>query len=345
MLKLTRIAALALIALALVLALAAFGVARRASSAPIRSQSALPGIRPTAVGVVEAAADLHAGIPIAAQDLRIGEHAHAIAGSYGSIPAVAGSVPQRDIPAGTAITPDLLAQGLSIRLNPGERALAVPVDELVGAGNRIAPGDYVDVFLNLKNSGPNQGDGQTRLLLSRLRVLSYGGQDLGIPTPSVANASDAKPAAGSRADDIAPGSSGTRTAGSAGTVPVRSAVLAVPVAAASRLLLGAQSGKLFLALRHPGDPGQPDEALFPQPRGVLTPRAGLSPEQRLALAAPENDAFAGIDAAALAGQGGARATPTPRPASAVRVSSRADNGIEIIRGDAISSRSSRGSIQ
>lgn len=113
--------------------------------------------------------------------------------------------------------------------------------------------------------------------------------------------------------------------------PARSAVLAVPVADANRLLLGAQQGKLFLALRNPADTGLPDLALFPQSRGVIDPLRGLDAEQQLALQRPENHAFAGIDGDALAGRGSAppRSTadaparaPAPRRSAPARRASR-----------------------
>jgi pilus assembly protein CpaB len=82
------------------------------------------------------------------------------------------------------------------------------VDELVGAGNRILPGDFVDVFLNLRNAQPSISSpaeaAQTRLLLSRLRVLSYGQQDIAPvaiepppaarPTPATTRARPTSPA-------------------------------------------------------------------------------------------------------------------------------------------------------
>jgi pilus assembly protein CpaB len=120
-------------------------------------------------------------------------------------------------------------------------------------------------------------------------------------------------------------------------------VLAVPVADANRLLLGAQQGKLFLALRNPADTGLPDLALFPQSRGVIDPLRGLDAEQQLALQRPENHAFAGIDSDALAGRGSApqRGTPdSPSRAPAPRRSAPRASGIEIIRGDSSASRAS-----
>ncbi|RRU05299.1 Flp pilus assembly protein CpaB, partial [Stenotrophomonas sp. 278] len=178
MLKLTRLAAMGLIALAVVLALAAFALSRRAPASTVVPATADNAV-PRSVPVVEASTTLRAGQPIRAADLRMGAAATAPAGAYTSVAEAAGAVPVRDLPAGSALDRGLMAQGYALRLNPGERALAVPVDELVAAGNRILPGDYVDVFLNLRApSGINtDGQAQARLLLSRLRVLSYGATD------------------------------------------------------------------------------------------------------------------------------------------------------------------------
>lgn len=345
MLKLTRIAAILLIGLAVILAVVAFGISRRASEVtPATPASAGAPAQPATWPVVEAASALPAGRPISAEDLRVSGHPQRPVGAYTSINALVGAVPTQDIPAGTQIQTAQIAQGFSLRLNPGERALAVPVDELVAAGNRIQPGDFVDVFLNLRASGGlrDDGDAQTRLLLSRLRVLSYGAHDIqsvaNMPSDGSAPAPD-----DSRAQDITGGSTSASSSRSDGTTaPARSAVLAVPVAEANRLLLGAQQGKLFLALRNPADTGLPDQALFPTPSRVLNPRRELSPDERLALQRPENDAYAGIDTDALAGRGRSAAATLPLPSSAPRrAAPRANRGIEIIRGDISSHSGSR----
>lgn len=345
MLKLTRAAAILLIGLAVILAFVAFGISRRASEvAPGTPASVGAPAQPATWPVVEAASALPAGRPITAEDLRVSGHPQRPVGAYTSINALVGAVPTQDIAAGTQIQTAQIAQGFSLRLNPGERALAVPVDELVAAGNRIQPGDFVDVFLNLRASGGlrDDGDAQTRLLLSRLRVLSYGAHDIqsvaSMPSDGGAPAPD-----DSRAQDITGGSTSASSSRSDGTTaPARSAVLAVPVAEANRLLLGAQQGKLFLALRNPADIGLPDQALFPTPSRVLNPRRELSPDERLALQRPENDAYAGIDTDALAGRGRSAAATVPLPSSAPRrAAPRADRGIEIIRGDISSHSGSR----
>ena len=340
MLKLTRIAAVALIALALLLAVVAFLVSRRAAPAVVATPQVAG--QPQQWPVVEAAGELPAGRPISAADLRIGNAPQAPQGGYASIAEATGAVPVHTIAAGTVLNSALMARGYALRLNPGERALAVPVDELVAAGNRILPGDYVDVFLNLRapQGMGTEGQAQARLLLSRMRVLSYGAADTApgqaAPTDTAGEAST-----DARAQDIQ--GSASSTSSTSTSAPVRSAVLAVPVAEANRLLLGAQQGRLFLALRNPADVGQPDQELFAQPGGVLDARRELSPEQRLALQSPENDAYAGIDSDALAGRSthSSARTPAPVRASARRQAPRLDRGVEIIRGDVSSHSGSR----
>ncbi|WP_313244382.1 Flp pilus assembly protein CpaB [Stenotrophomonas rhizophila] len=340
MLKLTRIAAVALIALALLLAVVAFLVSRRAAPTVVAAPQVAG--QPQQWPVVEAAGELPAGRPINAADLRIGSAPQAPQGGYASIAEATGAVPVHTIAAGTALNSALMARGYALRLNPGERALAVPVDELVAAGNRILPGDYVDVFLNLRapQGMGTEGQAQARLLLSRMRVLSYGAADTApgqaAPTDTAGEAS-----ADARAQDIQ--GSASSTSSTSTSAPVRSAVLAVPVAEANRLLLGAQQGRLFLALRNPADVGQPDQELFARPGGVLDARRELSPEQRLALQSPENDAYAGIDSDALAGRSTRSPARSPAPvrASAPRQAPRLDRGVEIIRGDVSSHSGSR----
>ena len=197
----------------------------------------------------------------------------------------------------------------------------MPVDELVGAGNRILPGDFVDVFLNLRNAQPSVNGpgeaGQTRLLLSRLRVLSYGQQDIAPVATEVSTGSDVDTRNDPRAADIT-GSGSSHANNTEPAQPARSAVLAVPVADANRLLLGAQQGKLFLALRNPADTGQPDLALFPQSRGVIDPLRGLDAEQQLALQRRKTMPSPASTAMRWPAVARRRRAPAPTPARARR---------------------------
>ncbi|MHB1056953.1 MAG: Flp pilus assembly protein CpaB [Rhodanobacter sp.] len=338
--KVTRVAALLLVAIAVVLAIVAFGLGRRAvrpAETPVASaQDAARGSasQRSGVPVVVAGTTLLQGVPIARASLRVADWPQRPAGGYADADSVAGSVPLVDIPPGSSVTAGLLAHGLAAALKPGERALAVPVDEQAGAGNRIVPGDYVDVFLSLKPSQPpsfdkTAADGtQTRLLLSRLRVLAYGERDLPLPQQGK-RAATAGDGAGKQADTGSSRSAPPRE----GAPPIpRTAVLAVPVGETARLLLGVQNGRLSLAVRPAIDKGQPDEALFPQPRTVLSGRTGLTAEQRQQLGLPENRAYAGIGGAALAG----REEPASKPARAHHAG--AARGLEIIRGSSSDGR-------
>ena len=335
--KVTRAAALLLVALAVVLAIVAFSLSRRAmqpGNGPTRAGRTVAGDRPASTAMlpaVVASSALPAGQAIARAALRVAEVAQPVADGYTTVDAVVGDVPLVDIPAGTAITTRLLAHGVAMELKPGERALAVPVDELSGAGNRILPGDYVDVFLSLKSAPAYGTDAkprptQTRLLLSRLRVLAYGSENLPIIP---------RPAGGPAATSGASGKEAPKPV--AGTVQdrpaARTAVLAVPVGEADRLLLGAQDGKLSLALRHPMDDGRPDRDLFPRFRPALAPLVRLDAGQRQRLGAPENHAYAGIDGSGLA----AHPDALVQPAAVKPVPTRTTHRVEIIRGTKVDS--------
>jgi len=339
--KFTRIAALLLVAVAVVLAILAFSIGRRAVRPVAGDASATHALNfaseSATVPVVVAATMLPAGTPLVASSLKLINGAQRPADGYADVDAVVGGVPLIDIPAGTAVTSRVLARGLSMALKPGERAVAVPVDEQAGAGNRILPGDFVDVFVSLKapaamsyQPGAHEAmldTSQTRLLLSRLRVLAYGSDDLpssSARTPPAPPVDDGKtkPAVDG---DARPVAANQPTQPTPRDVP-HTAVLAVPVGEASQLLLGVQNGKLSLGVRPPNDEGVPDDALFPPPRPVLAARTDLSTDQKQQLRQPENQAYAGIDGTGLAGHDQASKISVREDRS------RAAPSIQIIRG-------------
>lgn len=319
----SRIAAILLVVLATVLALVAFtlGKRREETPAPVATTPApvaAPIAQPKSAHAIVAAQRLPAGQVIQPASLRDVALSAAPDGSYAQAELLVGQVPRVDIPEGTVVTSSLLSNPVAMQLRPGERALAVPVDEISGAGYRVQPGDYVDVVLTLKVADPNptamgKEHSESRLLASRLRVLAYGVRDL----PNAGTSAGTAPAAKSEQTEA----------------PPKMALLAAPMADIDPLVLGAQSGKLSLALRHPGDEGMPSDALFPLPGAVLSPRGDLNAEQRAWLATPENRAFAGVDEPGLVGRSRNSAPRwTPRTPS--------QGGLEIIRGSSTSSVSS-----
>jgi pilus assembly protein CpaB len=255
--------------------------------------------------VVVAARALEAGQPIRADALSVVSLANRPAGSFGQVQGLVGQVPLARIESGAPVTSGSLASSVALQLQPGERAMAVPVDELSAVGHRVQPGDHVDVFMTLESeqnrlaTGSEPTPAESRLVASNLRVLGYGSDTLG---DAARQAQAEQEAAARRArdgkDDDDDGSD--NRSGRERRVPT-TAVLAVPIGQVNALTLATRSGKLVLALRNPRDATVADTSLFPQPAPVLASRPDLDKAQKAALEDPANRAFAGLDLPNLAG--------------------------------------------
>jgi len=290
--NLTKIVAAILVAAALGLALVAWWLGSR----PPPTISAPPVVAVAKSSrqfeVVVAAHGLTAGKAIATDDISLVTLPINPAGAFSQASSVVGKTPLIEIGVGTPITESGLASGLAVKLADGERAIAIPVDEITGAGNRVQAGDYVDVFFTLKQ-GQDSEKTQSRLLLSRLQVLSYGAAVIGSATNSGSTGVTPNQQTSQPAPQVQSSQSPQQAA--------RTAVLATPVADVNRLLLATQNGKLTLALRNPSDASAPDPALFPSPTTVLAGKNDLTRDQQLALKQADNKAFAGMEINGLAG--------------------------------------------
>ncbi|MGE8547539.1 Flp pilus assembly protein CpaB [Alcaligenes sp. Marseille-Q7550] len=211
---------------------------------------------------------LKAGDTLTADALELAQWPAAPSQSYQDMQPLVGKTLRFDLEAGQPVLSSFIAKSLASYLEDGERAVTIPVDAISGASNRVEPGDLVDVFFTF-NSGNEVSDTQARLLMPRVRVLSYGKSSLAGPEASE--------------------SSAARQDGQA-----RNAMLAVPLASVNELLLASRSGSLQLVLRAPSDGSLPDPGLFPEFAALIPARAGLAPEQREALALPDNRAMAGL---------------------------------------------------
>jgi pilus assembly protein CpaB len=129
------------------------------------------------------------------------------------------------------------------RIKPGERAIAVKVDGVIGLGGFIQPDDRVDVLLYLARDQREIADTQARVLLEDIRVLAYG-----------ANLERQEK---SEKDD--------------NTNNARTAVLAGARRRRRSLMLGASKGSLRLALR--GDPGRRRSRTGRRPHAATSTRA------------------------------------------------------------------------
>jgi len=301
----------------LVAGLALAFVAWRLASAPARppaSVASAPAPAPVApvpapvtrYPVVVAKAPMPAGTRIdTAKMLAVVQWQAPLSGGYQDVAPLEGAVTKVDIAAGDPLLPGLLAQGLARQLKPGERAVAIAVDEVVGGGHRIAPGDWVDVFFMIEK-GQEVPGAQARLLQAQVRVLAYGRASVDGP------------------EEKAAGQPGVPNP------PARTAVLAVPVEQVNELMLAGRAGRLQLALRPLDDDDVPDPGLFARRGTVLPVRADLTPAQREALALASNRAFAGESLVQLDGT----TAIAPAPAASARGARPAGGRtVEILRGD------------
>ncbi|RQS54186.1 Flp pilus assembly protein CpaB [Burkholderia sp. Bp8984] len=298
--NLTKIIAGLLIAIAVLLGIYAWMLGRSAPHVVPAQQA----VAANPVPVVVATRTLPVGQPIAADGLKVQPTAPAPTGAFSDPTALVGRVPARDIPASAPVVSDALVSGLAEDVQPGERAIAVRVDETNAVGNRLRPGNFVDVFLNLKREGNSMLDGevsqtQARLLMSKVRVLSFG---------------DATPER----------DSGSNTNGNNGQPSnTRIAVLAVPTAQVDALTLGEASGRLTLALRNPRDDELAMQTVAVRTDNKLSPSAlaaaGVSLQQ---LSGTSRTAVANVNVPPLP----SRLPPATRPGGG------GGGSIEVIRG-------------
>ncbi|CAE6716436.1 hypothetical protein R69658_01146 [Paraburkholderia aspalathi] len=300
--KLTKVIAGVLIALAVLLGIFALTLSRRTASVPA------PSVAQASFPVVVAKRQLPAGQAIPVDALRVQSLPINPNGAFADPSALAGRVPVADISPDSPVLETQLSSGLAERVEPGERALAVRVEESNAVGNRLRPGNFVDVFFTLKRDSNAVGSGeidrsQARLLMSKVRVLAFGNATTAADTGGDPNGM------------------------------VRTAVLAVPVADVDRLTLAEASGRLVFALRNPRDTDVADTTAFPATPGVLKTTAHVTGSDALH---DSTRAAAGVALDELSGStGSVRASVAPgvqHPAARVTRVVAGGSGVEVIRG-------------
>src|SRR5437773_7612911 len=96
------------------------------------------------------------------------------AGAFTSIEKVTGKTNKVKVLAGEPLLESRLAgegAGLTVRLEPGKRAMAVRVDEIIGVSGFLVPDDRVDVIITTVPAG-TQNDRVSKIVLQNMRVLS-----------------------------------------------------------------------------------------------------------------------------------------------------------------------------
>lgn len=180
---------------------------------------------------------LPANTPLTADDVLLERLQVVPAGAFQQVDQVIGRSSARPLAAGSWLDESSFQPGgpLARMIRAHERAVAVGVDDVVGAAGQLYPGDFVDVLLYLREEA-NNPQSSAQVVLPALRVLSVGEQ-MGVTN-------DGRPALTAeelkaRREQATPGN----------LASTRTVVLAVPEALASRLMLAAQVGTLRLAVR------------------------------------------------------------------------------------------------
>lgn len=189
----------------------------------------------TRQAVVVLVHDVPPFVALSAADLALEKLRTAPAGSLTSIDQAVGRTPWRQLSAGTWLSDESFTSGgaLARMIHANERALAVAVDEVIGAAGQLSPGDYVDVLLFLRQDAINLQQ-SAQIAVPAIRVLAVGEQ-LGLTN-------DGKPATPALSVEEKLKQDQRRVA-------ARTVVLAVPEELLSRMMLATQVGTLRLAVR------------------------------------------------------------------------------------------------
>jgi pilus assembly protein CpaB len=250
MLNLSKIIAAGLVIVALLVGGYAFVLGNKPPAPvaqPSKAESAEAKVQQYPVVVTQR--PVAAGQAIEANDLRVALLSINPTGAYQQTTDLVGQVPTIALAPDTPVLAQHLSTGMALQIQPGERAIAIKVDEVSGVGSLVKPGDYVDVFFALRRDNGEVSDSQARMLVSKKRVLAFGSLSLDGP---------ASPEGKKSQSALTPRVESARTA-----------VLAVQVDEVNPLLLAENHGRLSLALRHPADLAVPTPDLFPKWPTVL----------------------------------------------------------------------------
>lgn len=225
------------------------GFAESAARAQAESQAAATTQAAPQIQVVVATHPLAANVPITSSDVVVAPMTIAPTEYFANVNDAIGRTPLIDIDAGAPVVPrffkdtNLIARGVP----EGHRALSLKVDDVVGVGGFVRPGDIVDVLVYIKTvtdtpTGEEEVKEeekkdiptQARVLIRDVKVLAYE-DHLVEPPKGLEESKDKNKQQQQRRE--------------------RTAVMAIPEAQVTRVMLGASFGELRLALHGaPADP-------------------------------------------------------------------------------------------
>lgn len=227
-----KVAAVVLVLLTVVLAALGFSISRNYAARTAKAEADAAKIaqgqqEPKYLAVV-AVNPLAAYKPISKDDVKLVELPVRPVDYFASLDEVVDHVPLVDVDVGAPITKRYFREGniLAKVIPAGHQGLALEVNEVIAAGGFVRPGDQVDVLVYIRN-GQGVENAQARVLLKNARVLAF--EERVIERPQGLKEEESKGAQQNRRQ--------------------RTAVIAVPEAETTRVMLGANLGEIRLALR------------------------------------------------------------------------------------------------
>ncbi|WP_293367517.1 Flp pilus assembly protein CpaB [Nevskia sp.] len=226
------------------------GFAESAAKAQASQQAAAAPTSPQ-IMVVVATHPLAANVPLKDSDVVVAPMTIAPTEYFANVNDAIGRTPLVDIDAGAPVVPRFFKDTNQIArgVPEGHRALSLKVDDVVGVGGFVRPGDIVDVLVYIKSvSDTPTGEEevkeeekkdiptQARVLIREIKVLAY--EDHLVEPPKGLEEQKDK-----------------NKNGQVQQRRERTAVLAIPEPQVTRVLLGAAYGELRLSLH-----GTPPEA-------------------------------------------------------------------------------------
>lgn len=204
---------------------AVFAAEQQAAVAKKQAEVTVPGKEP----VVVLKRDVSLYQLLTAEDLTIDYLKVAPPRSFRKIEDAVGQPVHTELLTGSILELGHLQPGSDVArlLRVGERAVAIPMSEVIGGGGFVQPGDLVDVLLFLR--GQQGAKDSAQIAMQSLRVVGFGSEI--ISSTGGVESADSK--------------SGRKTA----KAGARTAVLAVTEKDAPRLMLASSLGTLRLAIR------------------------------------------------------------------------------------------------
>lgn len=191
---------------------------------------------------VTARNDIAPGHALTAEDLEVLTTPQQDQQAFSQPTDLIGKIPSTAISKGAIVkrshfpVPSPLGQALA----PHERAVAIKVNEVIGVGGFIQPGDHVDVLLYLRNDRETGEISSSQVVLSNVKVLAYG---------TLINEGEEKPNEATTSSEVNKLGADNSKPGIKNAKDSRSAILAVADKDIAKLMLADSSGILRLALR------------------------------------------------------------------------------------------------